>query len=271
LNNGQNYFEDLNMSTHLPAVLATMLGSCLAAGTAYAECEEVPLTESQEKYLEDNNITIEVPEGEVAEIRRCDTNGDMVVDINDIRAISRMRNQPVAHPDDPMDWDKNGMNNVSDARGCQRACAYSRCAPAPAAIQLAALAADEQMGGTTETAACFQTGSFDGEGENDLIAISDVPEDEAREGDWTLELVILNEDDQGNIEHIRVPYFGQQSADKAEVKYHLSPQPEGEVGLNPGSVSLENPGIVSYRDGEPRVVYFWEDGELKRAKYGVDD
>lgn len=249
-----------------------MVCSSLAAGIAHADCAEAPLTDAQEEYLEDNSIVIDVPEGAVTEIRRCDTNEDMVVDINDIRAISRARNQPAAHPDDPMDWDKSNWIDVLDARGCQRVCAYPRCAPAPLAVQQAAVAEDEQLGGPEEEeGACFQTGNFDGEGENDLVAITEAPEEETREGDWTLELLILNEDEDGNVEHYRIPYFGQQSPDKTEVKYHLSPQPEGEVGLNPGSVNLENPGIVSYRDGEPRVVYFWEDGELKRAKYGVDD
>jgi hypothetical protein len=64
----------------------------------------------------------------VAEVQRCDVNGDGAVDRNDIRAIAANRNQPATGPDDPMDWDQNGTINVLDARGCQRACTLARCA-----------------------------------------------------------------------------------------------------------------------------------------------
>jgi hypothetical protein len=64
----------------------------------------------------------------VAVAMRCDANDDDVVDINDIRAIFGNRNQPASGPDDPMDWDQNGIINVLDARGCQRACTLPRCA-----------------------------------------------------------------------------------------------------------------------------------------------
>lgn len=58
----------------------------------------------------------------------CDTNSDNVVDIIDIRAISLKRNQPSTGPDDPMDWDQNGVIDLLDARGCQLACTLPRCA-----------------------------------------------------------------------------------------------------------------------------------------------
>ena len=64
----------------------------------------------------------------VAVAMRCDANDDDAVDINDIRAILGNRNQPATGPDDPMDWDQNGIINVLDARGCQRACTLPRCA-----------------------------------------------------------------------------------------------------------------------------------------------
>lgn len=62
----------------------------------------------------------------------CDINVDGVVDVNDIRAIATKRNQPADGPDDPMDWDRNGVINVLDARGCVLACALPQCAPPPA-------------------------------------------------------------------------------------------------------------------------------------------
>ena len=70
-------------------------------------------------------VTQEVEE---PEILMCDANLDDVVDIRDIRAIAMMRNQPANGPDDPMDWDQNGIINVLDARGCQQACNLPRCA-----------------------------------------------------------------------------------------------------------------------------------------------
>jgi len=70
-------------------------------------------------------VTQEVEE---PEILMCDANGDDTVDIRDIRAIAMMRNQPATGPDDPMDWDQNGIINVLDARGCQQTCNLPRCA-----------------------------------------------------------------------------------------------------------------------------------------------
>lgn len=70
-------------------------------------------------------VTVEIEEPEVL---MCDTNQDALVDIRDIRAIFMMRNQPATGPDDPMDWDQNGIINILDARGCQQACDLPRCA-----------------------------------------------------------------------------------------------------------------------------------------------
>jgi hypothetical protein len=87
---------------------------------------EDQLSAEQAAYLADQDLPIEVPEGEVAIIQRCDVTGDNTVDINDIRAISQLRNTPAAHPDDPADWDRNNFITVADARGCQRACTLPR-------------------------------------------------------------------------------------------------------------------------------------------------
>ena len=160
--------------------------------------------------LDASEIAIIKPTGEAATIYRCDTNGDKWVDINDIRAISLMRNQLVTHPDDPMDWDKNGVINVLDARGCQLACAEPHCALKPPEEPVPEI----QVGGTTETGECSQSEDLDNDGEADsVIAISGVDEE-------------------------------------AEQRDAAS---------------------VSYKDGDPSVLYFWEDGVLKRAPYGVDD
>lgn len=70
----------------------------------------------------------EVLRGDDPQPLMCDTNGDGAVDINDIRAIAANRNQPATGPDDPMDWDQDGVITAGDARGCQSVCTLPRCA-----------------------------------------------------------------------------------------------------------------------------------------------
>ena len=61
----------------------------------------------------------------------CDINDDSFVDISDIRTIILNRNQPATGPEDPMDWDQNGVISITDARGCVLACSLPRCAETP--------------------------------------------------------------------------------------------------------------------------------------------
>ncbi len=74
------------------------------------------------------SMTPVTQETEEPEILMCDSDIDGVVDIDDIRAIILMRNQPATELNDQMDWDKNGLINILDARGCQSACDLPRCA-----------------------------------------------------------------------------------------------------------------------------------------------
>ena len=75
-----------------------------------------------------SDISIEV----IAQIepRMCDVDRNDHVDALDIRAIARRRNEQVDE-DDPADWDKNGVINVLDARGCSLECDLTRCAVNP--------------------------------------------------------------------------------------------------------------------------------------------
>jgi hypothetical protein len=82
-------------------------------------------------------------------------------------------------------------------------------------------------------------------------------------------VVILNEDASGNIQHVQYPYTGKKS--DGEIQQHLSQQPAGVVNLNPGTVTIGQPGIVSYQDDEPKVLYYFVNGEIARAFYGIDD
>ena len=228
------------------------------------ECDEVPLTAEQQAYLESQGVSITPPDGEVPDIQRCDIDGNNVVDMNDIRAIAGARNQPSAHPDDPMDWNRDNIITVADARGCQLACTLPRCAtPADEPEAL--------VGGVTEPAECHQSDDLNGDGEADVVAMSKYTGEKPRGGDWSLEVVVLTKDASGAQSHVTFPYTGKQSADGATVQQHLSKQPPGTVNLNPGTVVIDEPAIVSYRDGEPKVLYYYVDGVLNRAFYGIDD
>ena len=166
-----------------------------------------------------------------------------------------------------MDWDGNHVINVRDARGCQRACALPRCAtpreaPPPE---------EEPLGGESAAAECSQSDDFDGDGSEDFIGMYEHTGDDERGGGWSLELVILNEDASGNIQHVTYPYTGQISATSGDLGQHLSMQPAGVVDLNPGTLVVDKTSIVSYRNGEPKVIYYYVNGVLSRAFFGIDD
>lgn len=248
--------------------LAIVAVSALVPVTAFAaECGNYVLTEAQQAFLEGQPF--EIPQGEVPVIQRCDVNDDNVVDINDIRAISMHRNQPAAHPDDPMDWDRNSVINVLDARGCQQVCALPRCAtpsePPPPE--------EPQMGGVFEAAECSQTTDLDGDGvDDDFVGVFEHTGEEQRSGGWTLEVVIMTEDESGNVEAVTFPYTGQNATETGGiVSQHLSKQPAGVVDLNPGTLMLDEPAVVAYRNGQPKVVYYIVNGVVNQSFFGIDD
>ena len=243
-----------------------------------AACEDYSNSLSQEQLdLLEGQGTTSAPEGEVPVIQRCDIDGNKIVDIHDIRAIVMMRNQPAAHPDDPMDWDKNNLINIRDARGCQRACSEPRCATPDEEPE-------EQVDGVIESADCSQVEDFDGDGKEDFVALYTNPDVQEADGDWVVEVVIVNEDPSGAVNSITYPYSGMclneclseeeaaaQGKEPGILLQHLSVQPAGEVDLNPGFLVIDEPGIVSYRNGRPRVLYYFIDGEVHRAFYNVND
>jgi len=257
------------MRKSLPGSLVALVFLGSAPSAAYAVCEnyEVSQTPQQIAYLANLGLDNVVPVGVVPVIQRCDTNGDNTVDINDIRAIARMRNQPAAHPDDPMDWDRNNLITITDARGCQRACSLPRCA-------VSSDPHNDPRGGSTEEANCFHSEDLNGDGSQEFVGMYQYTGEEKRAGDWNLEVVILLNDENGVVQHITYPFTGQSttgSAGNVELHQHLSKQPAGLVNLNPGSVTIDNPGVVSYRFGRPRVLYYWKDGQINRALFGIDD
>ena len=120
-------------------------------------------------------------------------------------------------------------------------------------------------------AACFQIDDFDGDGSDDLVAMFEYTGGDPRYFDWTLEVLVLSKDSLGNVQHTLFPFSGQISSTTGDLAQHLSLQPAGIVDLNPGSITIDQPGVVSYRDGEPKTIYYFNNGTLARAFYGVDD
>ena len=122
-----------------------------------------------------------------------------------------------------------------------------------------------------QPASCYQVGDFDGDGSQDFIGIYEYTGNETRGNNWLLQLVILTEDNLGNVQHIEFQYSGQVTDGNTDLLQHLSLQPAGPVDLNPGGVMLSRPGIVSYRNNEPHSIFYFSNGNLNRAFFGIDD
>ena len=85
------------MSKRLTVILTTIVSLGLAPAIALAQaCGDYPLTPEQEAYLSDQDVEIAIPDGELPVIQRCDVDGNLSVDINDIRSIILLRNTPAA-------------------------------------------------------------------------------------------------------------------------------------------------------------------------------
>lgn len=253
-------------------LITVVLGLAPAAALA-ATCGdyEAELSTEQREFLQTRSIELSVPEGEVDTIRRCDANNDDQVDINDIRAIIAERNQPAAHPEDPMDADQNGVINVLDARLCVSTCSLPRCAVQNSATRSTAGAATTSSGGVPTPAECFQKEDFDGDGEEDFAAVTENTDEEQADG-YNLEVVILSKNANNEVQLITYPFTGQSASETGgELTQHLSVQPPGVVDLDPGTLVLEKPGFISYRNGEPNVIFYYVDGQVQRAFYGIDD
>lgn len=252
------------MRTGFTTRIAALVAVTTIPVTAFAANCEHEISAEQQSFLDQQNLQIKKPEGELMVVQRCDTNADNVVDIEDIRNISLARNQPARHPDDPMDWDGNNLINVLDARGCVQACTLPRCAPA--------LPQPEPVGGRTEETKCSISQDLDGDGAEDFVGIFENTGEELA-GGYNLKLVLVNRDEGGNLQQTTINYAGKMVEEdgKLKVKMHLSEQPAGPVDLSPGGVMLSRPGIVAYSNGVPRVLYYWVNGKLRRAAYLVDD
>lgn len=254
------------------AAVTTFLVTGLASASAYAGCGDFTssLSSQQGDYLASLQLEIQEPEGEFGDFAvtmKCDVNDDSAVDITDIRAISLKRNQLPTSDMDPSDWNDDGRIDVLDARGCVQACTLPRCAvPAPQQIP-----EPEVVTGSSEGEECFQAEDLDGDNRMDFAGLYEYTGEQQRSSDWNLDLVFLYTDQGGQTRHVVFPSAGRSSAEKGEVYDTLKVQPPGVVDLMPGSVTLDRPGIVSYRNGEPAVLYFWQDGRYTQRVFSVYD
>jgi hypothetical protein len=246
----------------------------LASTVALADgCGVYPLTAAQAAYLQTEVPDIEVPEGEVPFVQRCDLDANGIVDNNDLFALRERRGEAAAHPDDPADWDGDGVIHGRDVGGCASSCSNNGCAVKDEVEEQGLLEAQEN--GTTElpgaSGACFQADDFDGDGKGDFLGVYEYTGSQARSYGWGLQVVILTDDGNGDVQHTTIPYTGQLSDGNGDLLQHVSLQPAGVVDLNPGTATLTEPGIVSYRNGEPKMLIYFKNGVLTQAFFGIDD
>ena len=255
------------MRKRLLVVLGTVLAFGLAPAAALAEgCGDYPLTQAQSAYLQAQQLDIAIPEGDVPFIQRCDVDGNNVIDNKDIFAIKEHRGQPATHPDDPMDWDGNGVIHGRDVGGCASSKTKKNKKNKKSGQNY--LEGASSVGASAE---CYQANDFDGDGTQDFVGIYEYTGGETRGNNWALQMVILTEDNLGNVQHVEFQYTGQVTDGNTELLQHLSPQLPGTIDLNPGSITIDEPAVVSYRDGEPHTIYYFSNGILNRAFYGIDD
>ena len=251
-------------------ISAAITALLVAPMSAYAGCAAFTLTPDQSNYLASLPLEIQEPEGEFGDFAitlKCDVNDDSAIDVNDIRAISSKLNQVATSDMDPSDWNQDGKIDVLDARGCVQACTLPRCAvPSPQQIP-----EPEVVTGSSEGEECFQVEDLDGDTQPDFAGLYEYTGEDERSSDWNLDLVFLYTDQGGQTRHVVFPAAGRSSSAKGEVYDTLKVQPPGVVDLMPGSVTLDRPGIVSYRNGEPAVLYFWQDGRYTQRVFSIDD
>lgn len=258
------------MRTLTSAAILTLLAGGLAPVSAYAGCDDFTMSPEQSNYLASLELEIQEPEGEFGDFAitlKCDVNDDSAVDINDIRTIIGNRNQVATSDNDPRDWNQDGNIDVLDARGCVVACTLPRCAvPAPEQIP-----EPDVVTGSSEGEECFHMEDLDGDTKPDFAGLYEYTGEQQRSSDWNLDLVLLYTDENLQTRHVVFPSAGRISATKGEVYDTLKVQPPGVVDLMPGTVTLDRPGIVSYRNGKPAVLYFWQNGRYTQRVFSIDD
>ena len=162
-------------------------------------CEQYPLTEQQQKYLNELELPLNIPEGEI-------------VDLNG--------NKP----------DPNKTTKPS----------------------------------------CWLSSDFNRDGVTDFAGIYEYNGKMIRSNGWNLDLVILYSK-AGQTKHIVFPYAGQTKNNGANLRQYLALHSPGRMDLRPGIMDLKYPAIVSYRDNESAVVYYWDEEIFSSRNFFVDD
>ncbi len=117
---------------------------------------------------------------------------------------------------------------------------------------------------------CWVSEDFNNDGIDDFAGIFEYTGEKERVSGWQLDLVILYSD-AGQLRHFVFPYAGRVTKEDGKLRQHLGVQAAGRVDLKPGSVTINQTGIVSYRDGQPAVIYFWNKDQFSKRTYFIDD
>ena len=123
------------------------------------------------------------------------------------------------------------------------------------------------------TGNCSLSADFNGDGELDFAGIYRYREDNGRRkrsNEWSLDLVIMYTVDDA-IKHVIFPYAGRYTAGNEPIRSFIVVQERGEIDLMPGRLVLDWPAIVSYREGNPAVLYYWNGNRFTQRAFGVDD
>jgi hypothetical protein len=117
---------------------------------------------------------------------------------------------------------------------------------------------------------CWVSEDFNNDGTDDFAGIFEYTGEKERVSGWQLDLVILYSD-AGQLQHFVFQYAGRISEEGGQLRQHLGLQAAGRIDLKPGSVTIDQPGIVSYRDGLPAVIYYWNKDRFAKRTYYIDD
>jgi hypothetical protein len=259
------------MRKRITLILAALIpiGPALAAG-----CGDYPLSQAQSDYLQSQITDIAIPTGNVPFVQRCDVDDNSIIDRRDLDLIRAARGEAAAHPDDPRDWDGNGIIHGRDVGGCASSCTSKGCSIQDDVAEQEGLETAMEEGSATlpgDTGGCYQIADFDGNATNDFLGIFEYTGNKTRGNNWALEVIILLEDGAGNVHHVEYPYAGQIEDGNGDMLQHLSLHPPGVVDLDPGSLTLTTPGVVSYRNNEPKTIYYLNNGSMSQAFFGIDD
>ncbi|WP_395340716.1 PKD domain-containing protein [Ningiella sp. W23] len=118
-------FISLPSTSDLDSSAITSDGSLASFTPDAAGTYEVSLRVSDSEADDVDTVLITV---EPTPIARCDLDDNGVVDRIDVASIFLMNGASATGPDDPADWNEDGLINIFDARGCVTMCSLPSCA-----------------------------------------------------------------------------------------------------------------------------------------------